>query len=267
MTGMEYRCWAASGQRKQEQGDATEAEVQAKRDQLEQEIREVEEQKAVVDKEVAEAAEAKADAIREKEEADQARKDAIREKAEAIEARESALKEKQEAVEAREEARKEKEAAKEARKDAIKEKDEADEARQKAVIEKAEAVEARSAAKAAKEASIKALREVRHQEIDMQTNDWKRNRVLSADAMRDDDEIYRVIFAPAKRMLDAEKSETRGKTAKRKVTNKIYAMERCAGYVQEDREFLSQCFELLDSGAHPPACVPESCPCPALTPM
>jgi hypothetical protein len=88
------------------------------------------------------------------------------------------------------------------------------------------------------------------------------SRVEGAEPLRDDDDIYRIILAPAKRMLEDEKKIVKGKTKKRMIQNMIYAIERQCEYLQEDREFLNHCFRLVRTAAHCPELLP-----PLLTPL
>ena len=191
-----------------------------------------------VEPEVVEEAEEKAEAI-------EAREAAAKEKQEAEEARAQAKQEKAEAIEARAAARKELQLAEAAQLDAIREKAEAVTARADATREKQEAIEARKAAALLKRRSIKKLREVRQQEVRIATNAWTETRVLDKEPLRDDDDIYRLILAPAKRMLKSEKKAVRTKTQKRMIQNMINATERQCEYMQEDRDFLSNCFKLV----------------------
>ena len=109
--------------------------------------------------------------------------------------------EKEEALLARSSAREEKKLAEVARQDAIKEKQEAVVARQNALVEKKEAVEARQTAAAKKLLALEALYAVRTKEVEIATGDWMACRVEGAEPLREDDDIYRVILAPAKRMV------------------------------------------------------------------
>ena len=123
---------------------------------------------------------------------------------------------------------------------------EAGEAKATAMREKAEALEARAKAAAAAQISFEELKQAEEAAMKLVENNWVQHRGEAHEPLIEEDLLYRVIFLPAKLKLEKDRDETISKIGKRKIQNLIHAMHRQCEHMQEDMDFLMECFNFLD---------------------
>lgn len=181
---------------------------------------------------------------------------------------------------------KEKQEVDEARGKLEKELSEARDAKETAAKEKTEALEARAKAKTAAEIAYKEMREAEAAVFEAAQQSWIMQRAEAHEPLIEEDMLYRVLFFPLKSKLQKDRDAILTKSAKRKIDNLINTIHRqwcvyqplisicttakqhmcclctsrsaivslthvcrvtvCSEYMQEDMEFLMQCFEYLD---------------------